>query len=178
MTTLHNDAIIEMESAIRSLPGQYELIGGGTAGALRDAARQWIECGFTPATAQPWWDAGCFDAETAESARDLEILPSALAEDYPDPGGRYSSPVSWGYAISNGDCGFLDWGETADDTIVLINEDTVGHTIHHGPAAAILYGGKADPALIAAVREVVNGADDVTGHDAEGCSFRVTRQDT
>ena len=64
----------------------------------------------------------------------------------------------------------------AETTIVLINEDTVGQTIHHGPASVILDSTGADPALKAAVQQVVDGGSDVSGEDAEGCPFRVTLQ--
>ena len=64
----------------------------------------------------------------------------------------------------------------AEPTIVLVNEDTCGHTIHHGPASVILGSNGADPALKTAVQQVVDGSSDVSGEDAEGCSFRVTLQ--
>lgn len=66
--------------------------------------------------------------------------------------------------------------DRAYTTIVLINEDTVGHTIHCGVAGEILDRHTADPALKAAVQRVVDGEAEATGRDAEGCQFTVTLQ--
>ena len=88
-----------MAQAIRNTTGGAEFLAGGLSDAdLQAAAQEWCDAGFAPATAHPYWEAGCFDAARTAQLRDAGLTAQTVAAALPGHDG-----VSWGYAVSNGD---------------------------------------------------------------------------
>jgi hypothetical protein len=94
--TTQAQQIADMATTIRCTTGMVGFIAGNEP--VENAAECWIDAGFTADDAPAWWEAGCFDADSASVLRDAGLTPEQVGERHDT-----DEPESWGYRHSNGD---------------------------------------------------------------------------
>lgn len=117
--------IADMATTIRCTTGAVDFIAGGRDNVER-VAEEWVDAGFDCDDATEWWQAGCFDAASAEILRDAGITPEQAGET------EDGETETWGYRHSNNDVTTDDvcehFGVVADVEIRLwvSNQDLIG----------------------------------------------------
>lgn len=91
--------IDEMAQTIRASGDRVQFVAGDASGVY-DAAEEWANAGFSPASAIEWWEAGAFDARKAANMREAGLTP------------KQAAPLAYKYC--NNDCGLQDVAKLAD----------------------------------------------------------------
>lgn len=88
-----------MAETIRASGDRVQFVAGDAA-SVRATAEEWIHCGFTPAQAIEWWEAGAFDAKRAQNMEAVGLTPKTAA------------PLAYKYC--NGDCDLAEVAKLAE----------------------------------------------------------------
>lgn len=93
--------IAEMTTAIEYAG---HMISGGNPSRYAIIAEEWVDAGFSADSAEKWWGAGCFDADSAADLRDAGLSAESVGQMHDEFGGS----ASIGYCLANGDITLAD----------------------------------------------------------------------